>query len=171
MLRTSKRCTPHERIHAEPKAHAKRNADKAPLASGRLPYQSLGERAARDAALARRQCGPNGAASVFVNEKRTFIGPSLASPQIGGGFRARAFLFCYNIHSNPQTSFFDLGRCRVQDRRAKSCGRIEVSARSGPAKRPSASALNFCQPGWATFLKEQLLDPMNRRSKTACSLL
>src|SRR6516165_2417652 len=95
MLRTSKRCTPHERIHAEPKAHAKRNADKAPLASGRLPYQSLGERAARDAALARRQCGPNGAASVFVNKKQTFSGPSLASPQIGGGFRARAFLFCY----------------------------------------------------------------------------
>ena len=43
--------------------------------------------------------------------------------------------------------------------RSKSCGRIEVSARSGPAKRPSASALNFCQPGWATFLKEQIFGP------------
>ena len=147
MLRTSKRCTPHERIHAEPKAHAKRNADKAPLASGRLPYQSLGERAARDAALARRQCGPNGAASVFVNKKRTFSGPILASPQIGGGFRARAFLFCYNIHSNPQTSFFDLGRCRVQDRRAKSCGRIEVSARSGPAKTTPRVYFKFLSTG------------------------
>ena len=35
------------------------------------------------------------------------------------------FLICHNIHSNPQASFFDLGRCRVQDRRAKSCERIE----------------------------------------------
>ena len=43
--------------------------------------------------------------------------------------------------------------------RSKSCGRIEVSVRSGPAKRPSASALNFCQPGWATFLKEQIFGP------------
>ena len=43
--------------------------------------------------------------------------------------------------------------------RSKSCGRIEVSARSGPAKRPSASALNLCQPGWATFLEEQIFGP------------
>jgi hypothetical protein len=102
MLRTSKRCTPHERIHAEPKAHAKRNADpKAPLASGILPCQSLGECAARDAALARRQCGPNGAASVFVNETS---GLASHHPKLAGVYRARTFLFCHNIHSNPQTS-------------------------------------------------------------------
>ena len=83
------------------------------------------------------------------------------------------------LPQHPQQStdlFFDLGRCRVQDRRvqsvmstptcasaigqrSKSCGRIEVSVRSGPAKRPSASALNFCQPGWATFLNEQIFGP------------
>ena len=119
MLRTSKRCTPHERIHAEPKAHAKRNADpKAPLASGRLPCQSLGECAARVAALARRQCGPNGAASVFVNEKRTFIGLASHHLKLAGAYRARTFLFCHNIHSNPQTSSlilaaveFKIGAC------------------------------------------------------------
>ena len=36
------------------------------------------------------------------------------------------FLICHNIHSNPQASFFDLGRCRVQDRRMQSVMKFNV---------------------------------------------
>jgi hypothetical protein len=80
------------------------------------------------------------------------------------------------LPQHPQQStdlFFDLGRCRVQDRRVSYVDtyvalRQSDSARSpaggsrypsGPAKRPSASALNFCQPGWAKFLNEQIFGP------------
>ena len=118
MLRTSKRCT-HERIHAEPKAHAKETRTRKPRSHqadflARAWVSALREmRRWRGVNAARMGRRPSS------NEKRT-LASGLAShhPKLAGAYRARAFLFCHNVHSNPQTSSlilaaveFKIGAC------------------------------------------------------------